>query len=95
MLKKGAMCLRWGWYDYPLYACESLRRVAIKRMGTSCSKSPLRKWVLTIAERIWVKCKEELPECECYLKPGMDWKKAIELSTEIEAGKERDQSPLS
>lgn len=51
-------------------------------MGTSCFKSPLRKWVLTVAEGIWVKCKEELPECECYLKLGMDWKGAVKLSLE-------------
>ena len=49
-------------------------------MGTSCSESPLTKWVLTVAEGIWVKCKEELPECECYLKPGLDWEEAVELS---------------
>ena len=49
-------------------------------MGTSCSESTLTKWVLTVAEGIWVKCKEELPECECYLKPGLDWEEAVESS---------------
>lgn len=82
-------------------AYESLRRVAIKRMGTSCSKSPLTKRVLTVAEGIWVKWKEELPECECYLKPSMDCKEAVELSLEERAharerngrGREWEPSP--